>query len=360
MNKININRVLVAPLDWGLGHATRCIPIIRSFQDLNVEVIVAAEDAVASLLKTEFPGIRIIPLSGYHIQYAKTSAGLFWKILTQVPKILRAIRNEHSWLQKIILEEKIDLVISDNRYGLYSSQIPCVFITHQLTIKAPIKFVEQLLQKIQYQFINRFTTCWIPDAAGDKNIAGILSHPKLLPKIPIQYLGIITRMQSIPVSKFEYQYCFLLSGPEPQRTILEKQIVSIIPELAGSSILVRGLPAKLETIDVPNHLKVVNHLSTEKLAAIINSSELIICRSGYTSIMELIGLQKKALLIPTPGQTEQLYLAEKLQKDQRFYMFKQDGVNLSEIIEAAKKTAIQYAEISVFSTNVLEALLLVI
>jgi UDP-N-acetylglucosamine:LPS N-acetylglucosamine transferase len=144
-------------------------------------------------------------------------------------------------------------------------------------------------------------------------------------------------MQSIPASKFEYQYCFLLSGPEPQRTILEKQIVLVIPKLAGSCILVRGLPAKLETFDVPNHLKVVNHLSTEKLAAIINSSELIICRSGYTSIMELIGLQKKALLIPTPGQTERLYLAEKLQKDQRFYMFKQDGVNLLEAIEAAKK-----------------------
>ncbi len=358
MNKININRVLVAPLDWGLGHATRCIPIIRAFQELEVEVIIAAEGSVATLLQAEFPNIRIIALEGYHIQYARTSAGLIWKLLTQVPGILRMIRKEHIWLQQIIQEEKIDLVISDNRYGLYADQIPCIFMTHQLTIKAPIKFIEQLIQKIHYYFINRFTTCWIPDAAGEKNMAGVLSHPKILPQIPVHYLGNCTRMRSTTQSNFDYQYCFLLSGPEPQRTILENQILSIVPQLSDSIILVRGLPATLDAMDAPNHLKVLNHVSTEKLAAILTASELIICRSGYTSVMELIGLHKKALLIPTPGQTEQVYLAEKLQSEQRFFMSKQEGMNLLTAIEAAKAFPVQYAEIPLFSTKVLEALLL--
>jgi uncharacterized protein (TIGR00661 family) len=358
LNNININRVLVAPLDWGLGHATRCIPIIRAFHELEIEVIIAAEGTLAILLKAEFPNIRIIPLKGYHIQYAKTSAGLFWKLLTQVPRIICTIRKEHIWLQHIIQEEKIDLVISDNRYGLYSDQIPCILITHQLTIKVPIHLVEQLLQKLHYHFINRFFSCWIPDAAGEKNIAGVLSHPKILPKIPVHYMGIISRMQSTLQSTFDYQYCFLLSGPEPQRTMIETQILSIVPQLSGSVILVRGLPATLHVLKAPNNLRVLNHVSTEKLAAILVASELIICRSGYTSVMELIGLHKKALLIPTPGQTEQKYLAEKLQSDQRFFMSKQNGLNLLSAIETAKQFPVQYAEIAVFSTKVLEALLL--
>jgi uncharacterized protein (TIGR00661 family) len=358
LDKINIHRVLLAPLDWGLGHATRCIPLIRAFQTLEIEVIIAAEGSVATLLSLEFPNIRIIPLSGYHIQYANTSVGLFWKLLIQVPKIIWTIRKEHNWLQKIIQEEKIDLVVSDNRYGLYSSQIPCVFITHQLIIKASISIVERLLQRINYFFINRFSCCWIPDAAGEKNIAGILSHPKILPSIPVHYLGILTRMYSNTKAICEYQYCFLLSGPEPQRTILENKILLILPQLSGSIIIVRGLPGSLNSIVVPDNIKVQNHLLTDQLTTVLSSSELIICRSGYTSVMELIGLHKIALLIPTPGQTEQLYLAEKLQSDQRFFMSKQDGLNLLSAIESAKQFHVQYSEIRVFSTNVLEALLL--
>lgn len=358
MDKINIHRVLFAPLDWGLGHATRCIPVIRSFQELKVEVIIAAEGSVATLLSLEFPNIRIIPLSGYRIQYANTSIGLFWKLLLQVPKIIWTIRKEHNWLQKIIQEEKIDLVISDNRYGLYSNQIPCVFITHQLTIKAPVKLVERLLQKINYHFINRYSCCWIPDAAGETNVAGILSHPKKIPRISVHYLGILTRMFSNTKANCEYQYCFLLSGPEPQRTLLENKILSILPQISGSIIIVRGLPGSLNSITVPDNVKVLNHISTELLTTVLSSSELIICRSGYTSVMELIGLNKKALLIPTPGQTEQLYLAEKLQKDQRFFMSKQKGLNLLSAIELAKQFHVQNSEIPFFSTNILEALLL--
>jgi uncharacterized protein (TIGR00661 family) len=348
----------VAPLDWGLGHATRCIPIIRSFQNIKIEVIIAAEDSAAKLLQTEFPDIRIIPLSGYHIQYAKTSGGLFWKLLSQVPKIIQTIRREHDWLRQIIQTEKIDLVISDNRYGLYSNQIPCIFITHQLTIKAPIVLIEKILRKINYHFINRFSACWVPDSAGDKNVAGVLSHPESLPSIPVHYIGILTRMIAISNAFDQYQFCFLLSGPEPQRTILEDRIKSILPQLSGSIAIVRGLPGNQNSLNVAKHIKVFNHLPTEQLAAILASSELIICRSGYTTVMELMELQKKALLIPTPGQTEQEYLAEKLQKDQRFLTVNQEKSNLLRAIEDAKNFTAIISEIPSFSTNRLKALLL--
>ncbi len=358
MDKINIHRVLVAPLDWGLGHATRCIPIIHAFQSLQLEVIIAAEGSLAILLQTEFPNIKIIPLQGYRIQYAKTPAGLFWKLLYQLPKIFRKIREEHNWLQQVIKSEKIDLIISDNRYGLYSNQVPCIFITHQLTIKAPIVLIEKLLQKINYHFINRFSACWVPDSEGEKNVAGVLSHPTLLPHIPVHYLGILTRL--IPKSNTNsfYQYCFLLSGPEPQRTLLEDQIKAILPQLSGTVAIVRGLPGAKHTLEVGENVKTFNHLPTAQLSMVLLASDLIICRSGYTTVMELIALQKKALLIPTPGQTEQEYLAKKLQKDQRFFSTNQNRMNLLQAIEQATNFTVINFEIPHFSTNRLEALLL--
>jgi uncharacterized protein (TIGR00661 family) len=358
LDKINIHRVLVSPLDWGLGHATRCISIIQAFQNLQIEVIIAADGAVANLLYTEFPHIKIIPIQGYQIQYAKTPAGLFWKLLYQLPKILQRIRREHVWLQHIIQSEKIDLVISDNRFGLYSNKVPCIFITHQLTIKAPIFFIEKLLQKINYYFINRFSACWVPDSAGAKNVAGVLSHPTLLPKIPVHYIGILTRLISNSNASTLYQYCFLLSGPEPQRTLLEDQIKAILPKLSGSIAIVRGLPGTQNALDVAEHVTAFNHLPTEQLSKVLCSSNLIICRSGYTTVMELIALQKNALLIPTPGQTEQEYLAEKLQKDQRFFSIAQDRLNLLQAIKEAEDYTPACSEISHFSINRLEALLL--
>ena len=357
MDNINIHRVLIAPLDWGLGHATRCIPIIKSFQALHIDVLIAAEGACASLLSDEFPAVRIIPLKGYRIQYAKTAIGLIGKLIQQLPKIMGSIKREHQWLEKIIQEEKIDLVISDNRYGLYTNQVPCVFITHQLIIKTPFAFLERIIQKINYRFINRFSACWVPDAASEINIAGELSHPTKLPNRPVSYMGIISRMEQKEASKMQFNYCFLISGPEPQRTILEEQILNCLPKLDGKIILVRGLPSVNSVVAVPSNTICYNHLPTNELESILAASDLIICRSGYTSVMELVGLKKNALLIPTPGQTEQVYLANKLYQDQRFFMADQENLNLLDAINKAKTYHKLLTEIPIFTTKTLEALL---
>lgn len=357
MDNINIHRVLIAPLDWGLGHATRCIPIIKSFQALNIEVLIAAEGACASILSKEFPTIRIIPLKGYRIQYAKTAIGLIKKLIQQLPKIMGSIKREHQWLEKIIQEEKIDLVISDNRYGLYTQQVPCVFITHQLMIKTPFGFLERVIQKINYRFINRFSACWVPDSASEINIAGLLSHPSKLPKTTVSYMGIVSRMEQKETLEKEFDYCFLISGPEPQRTILEEQILNCLPKLDGKIILVRGLPSENSAVVVPSNTICYNHLPTDKLESILAASDLIICRSGYTSVMELVRLKKNALLIPTPGQTEQVYLANKLYQDQRFFMADQKNLNLLDAINRAKKYNKLLTEIPIFTTKTLEALL---
>ena len=334
--KFNINiensTVLVAPLDWGLGHATRCIPIINVLIAQNCRVVIAADGAVEILLKKYFPNLPFLKLSGYNITYSKTKAGLPLKILSQLPKIFKGIKSEKKWLQKAIREYKIEVVISDNRPGLYSLQIKCIYITHQLTIKADNKFLERWMQKIHYKYINKFTECWVPDVEGENNLAGELSHPTIKPKISVNYIGALSRFikKDLPII---YDAAIVLSGPEPQRTIFENIILSQLKNSDKKIVLVRGLPNNDTTLNyLPQNILWYNFLNTNELNNVMLQCNLIICRSGYSSIMDLEVLQKKAVLVPTPGQTEQEYLANQLSTEVNYRFIKQDEFDLKKIL----------------------------
>ncbi len=374
-DNINIERVLVAPLDWGLGHATRCIPIIKALQELGKTVLLAGDGPSAQLLQTEFPSLTLLPLRGYHISYAKTGWGLPWQMLAQAPAIFQTIKEEHAWLDALIEEQQIDLVISDNRYGLYSKKIPCVLITHQLTIKMPFAWLERHVQKIHYSLINRFHTCWVPDSKGTLNLGGDLSHPMKMPAIPVKWIGLLSRFApsksgqaevqtaNEPTPPFAYQYCFLLSGPEPQRSILESFILDNIKDLQEPMVLVRGLPTNSNPLptNLPQQLTVYPHLPATELAKVILSSEWIICRSGYSTLMDLAALHKNAILIPTPGQTEQEYLAGQLAEQGMATTVTQSKFSLSESIAQAKKLSADSRaskELPFFNTKILQGLLL--
>jgi len=392
-DNINIQRVLVAPLDWGLGHATRCIPIIKALQELGKTVLLAGDGPTAQLLQTEFPSLSLLPLKGYHISYAKTGWGLPLHMLTQTPNIFQTIKDERTWLNTMIEDQQIDLVISDNRYGLYSKKIPCVLITHQLTIKMPFAWLERHVQKIHYSLINRFHTCWVPDAKGPLNLGGDLSHPLKMPAIPVKWMGLLSRfapskstetvvqINNDLIPAFSFQYCFLLSGPEPQRTLLENIILKNIQDLAEPMVLVRGLPSSQNIstdtsshtekkvspnplpASLPQQLTVYNHLPAADLAPLILSSEWIICRSGYSTLMDLAALRKNAILIPTPGQTEQEYLAFQLSSQGMATTVAQAKFSLTESIAQAKKLSADSRpskELPFFNTNMLKGLLLAI
>jgi uncharacterized protein (TIGR00661 family) len=333
----NIEKILVSPLDWGLGHATRCIPIINALLQNGYEVLVATNGKQLNLLQQEFPQLQFLELKGYNISYSKKKWQLAFKIAVQVPKILSAIKHEHHWLDKIIDEHKIDLVISDNRFGLHSKKVPCVFITHQLTIKASIGWLERMMQRINYSYINKFNACWVPDWEGDENVAGLLSHPKKMPTVLVKYLGLLARFERRPIAEKKYDLCILLSGPEPQRTLLEEAILKGIPFIKVNVLLVRGKPNSNETISVPNNVQVKNHLVGIELEQAIQQSEFIISRSGYTTVMELLSLKKKSILIPTPGQTEQEYLGERLMQEGWCFSINQDGFDLIKAIDSAKQ-----------------------
>ncbi|NNV54142.1 glycosyltransferase [Panacibacter sp. KCS-6] len=332
-------KVLIAPLDWGLGHATRCIPIIRLLLDSGFEVIIAAGNAPKALLQQEFPDVQCVDLPGYNIEYTKDKRLLPLKILWQAPKILINIYREQRWLQGFITTYQPDIVIADNRFGLYSKLVPCVFITHQLSILAPVKWIQVFIQKINYRCINRFTVCWVPDFEdANNNIAGQLSHPAIRPAIPVKYMGMLSRFKKDqPEISHKFKYLFLLSGPEPQRTLLEEKVMGVLPFIQEPCSIVRGLPAIQNTIEVPDNCVVYNHLATDALEQLILQSELVVCRSGYTSVMELVALHKMALLIPTPGQTEQEYLARNLQEQGWFATCNQDDDLLKAIHIALSK-----------------------
>ena len=322
-------RVLVCPLEWGLGHATRCIPIIHELIRLNCDVLIGAEAAAKDLLQQEFPELAFLQLKGYRMQYSRKKFWLPFKLLLQFPKMIRSVYNEHGWLKKTVKENNIDLVISDNRFGLHHLTVPCIYITHQLTIKTGNSFTQWMAQKIHYHFINKYNTCWVPDTADKINLAGILSHPERLPKTPVQYIGPLSRFEKTGLEK-KYDIIIIISGPEPQRTIFEDFLFEQLETYTGKCLFIRGLPSNMQWRKCANtKIEIKDHLSSTELNKAILQSELVIGRSGYTTVMDLVKLGKKAILIPTPGQTEQEYLAQDLMEKEIFYCVDQNKFSLA-------------------------------
>jgi hypothetical protein len=240
-------KILLVPLDWGLGHATRCIPIVKELLSLKCDVIIAAAGGQKALLEEEFPFLPFVELPGYGVKYGKNRAFTLLKIMAAIPKILIRIKEENAWLKAFQEREKPDAVISDNRYGLHHKGLFSVFITHQLRIRTPFgQRADRVLQRLQYRLLKRFSICWVPDLEEDPekdsfSLAGDLSHPEELPSIPLRYIGPLSRFEKKEVSD-PCDLLILLSGPEPQRTIFEKMILGQLPAYEGSVVLVRGLP----------------------------------------------------------------------------------------------------------------------
>lgn len=341
--KINKNtpvlRVLIAPLDWGLGHATRCIPIINYLSALGVQVILAGEGETIEILRKTQPETVILPLKGYRVRYGRKKKLFFLNMLVQFPKIISAVYNERKWLKKTIAEYHIDAVISDNRFGLSNPNIPSVFITHQLAIKTGFKWLDAWAAKINYRFIEKFNECWVPDTEGHPNLAGALSHPRQLPRIPVKYLGVLSRFKTMPAEK-KYDLLILLSGPEPQRSIFERILLRQVTAIQGKIAVVRGLPLEAGAFSNGHaQLTVFNHLPADELNRLVLQSKCIVARCGYSTVMDLVSLQQKAVLVPTPGQTEQEYLATYLEQNELFITCKQDIFSLEKAVAALQESA---------------------
>ena len=304
------NKILIAPLNWGLGHATRCIPIIHFLIENKYTPIIASDGIALSFLKKEFPKLQTLVLPSYTIRYSKVGFLLKWKLMTSFFSIQKAVRKEQKIIAEFVKKENIVGIISDNRFGVYHQEIPSVYITHQLQVFSGWSTL--LSTKIHQNMISKFDACWVPDSKGEKSLSGKLTDANFS-KIPLSYLGNLSRLRYEEKEK-KYNMLVLLSGPEPQRTIFEKEVLLQLQNDTRKILFVRGIMDAKEVQYSNRNVKLVNYLQTTELQDAINSSELVLCRSGYSTIMDLAKLKKKAFFVPTPGQAEQEYLAKYLKE----------------------------------------------
>jgi len=319
--------ILVAPLNWGLGHATRCIPIINELQKNGFTPILASDGNALELLKKEFPNLDHISLPSYNIKYAKKGFFFKLKLLLNLPILIIAIKKERELLNKIVTEKEIHGIISDNRFGIHHNNIPSVYITHQLNVLSGL--TTKLSSKLHQYVIKKFDECWIPDFKSSTNFSGKLSHVNST-KSNFKFIGTLSRFQKKDTPKV-YDYLIILSGPEPQRTLLENKLLLELKYITKKILFIKGIIESKQKTSITKNITYYNYMTSSELEQAINKSEIIIARSGYTTIMDLAKMNKKAFFIPTPGQYEQLYLAERLQKNGLVPYCKQDSFSFDKL-----------------------------
>jgi uncharacterized protein (TIGR00661 family) len=347
---LNKKSILICPLDWGLGHATRCVPIVKELQRLNFNVIIGADKNPLAFLHQEFPNIQLVTIPGYEVTYCEK--GSSFQLFCESVRFYKSIKQERQLINKIIEEHNIDIIISDNRYGLWSAKIKSIIVTHQLFVKAP--FGSVLAHKKIEKLLKNFDECWIPDVYGTPNLSGDLAHSKPI-KQEHKFIGPLSRFEKPEGKlKIEYDVCAIISGPEPQRSIFEKLVLEQLNQSDLTAIVVRGLPnEKQEVTNKKQEVKIFNHLRTEKLQQFITKSKMVVCRAGYSSIMDLITLNKKAILVPTPGQTEQEYLANYHLDQGNFYTQKQNELDINVALSNAEKYSPKVKHNLTFNLNFL-------
>ena len=310
-------RILVAPLNWGLGHASRCVPLIERLLAEGHEVIIGGDGESLTLLRKHFPNLAVLPLAPLNLLYGKGRRQVF-AMLRALPQIIRWAILDHKMLANYLLYEHFDQIISDNRFGLFSTKAHSTYITHQLTIALPHpwQWLEPLVARWHRRIIARYSDCWIPDerllGEDRQGLAGRLSHPKQLPQ-NAKYIGVLSRFAGKSYSPDPtYAVVAVLSGLEPQRTLFEQQLIRRYENSDCPVLIVRGKIQSPPTVVKHGNLTIVPWMDDTHLAAYLKGAKHIICRSGYSSVMDMhaLGVSAKVEWHPTPGQTEQEYLAK--------------------------------------------------
>ena len=326
-------KIIYGVLNWGLGHATRSIPIIKLLEKEGYEPIIASDGEALRLLGDVFPHLQMEELPSYAMRYARKMPAILAVIL-QTPRMWSTTIREHKHLQKLVKKYKPAGLISDNRLGFYHSKLPGVYITHQLKVMLP--FFRTLVSSWHHRYIKRFSECWIPDHQGEQSLSGEMTR-NMDPDVPTYFIGPRSQLEGITAQPKEelYNCCVILSGPEPQRSVLEKKLYMQLSEISGSHLFVRGLKNGGSLLPSTDNMEVVDFMNGDDLARVIRNSELVISRSGYSSIMDYQYLGNSALLIPTPGQPEQEYLARYMLSKGWFFYADQERLHLKDAIPKA-------------------------
>jgi len=328
----NTKTLLVSPLEWGLGHTVRLVPFIREALDAGQKVILASDGVSLDFLRDRFPNLIWIKMPFYPVRYSG-SGKFFRKLIPQVPGILRAIRKNHKLVADLVAEHRITHILSDHRYGLYHKDVHSVFITNQLWLKAPKgwTFGEGLVYSLHRMALRKFSEIWIADYPGIPNLSGLLTHP---PRLPAQakYIGLVSRFQGIaaecPDNASSFEVLALVSGPEPQRTLFEDLLKMRFISRGIVAVILRGIPpgtpGEKPSMKKDGTVVLINHARDEHILWYIQQAREIICRPGNSTLSDLTFLGRTALLVPTPGQTEQEYVAGHLEREGLFRVCRQE------------------------------------
>ena len=326
--------ILICPLNWGLGHATRCVPIIKDLTNQGNKVIIAADEGPLAFLQKEFPDHEFIKFPGFSPKYSRSNTQVF-KMMMAFPGALRDFRRDHKTVESIVKNYNIDTVISDNRFGCWSKQAHSIFMTHQLHIQVPRiwKWTTPIINLFNNSYIKKYDEVWVPDVENEPSLGGKLSHPALK-GVNTKYIGHLSRFSSDnqEITEKANKFLVILSGPEPQRTMFEDIVLKQARETKDNILILRAKPDSSELLrDVPENVSMFNHVDDEMFVKLVNSAEIIICRGGYSSLMDLKALGRTAFLVPTPGQTEQEYLARHLSKKQGWNWCRQSEFRLDKV-----------------------------
>lgn len=316
-------KVLVAPLNWGLGHAARCVPLVNRFIAQGDEVVLGGDGESLVLLQKHFPTLPVVRLADLSLSYSSGGSQV-GAMLRALPKIVRAALADHRLLGELLDRECIDLVVSDNRFGLFSGRTRCVYVTHQLHIRLPriYRWLEPLAERLHGWVGRHYAEVWVPDYEdAERSLSGELGHPKKQGYGSVRYIGPLSRFEgkenSMTPSKIgSFEVVAVLSGLEPQRSMLEEEIVSRYVGRAERVLIVEGKPSKPMLQATKANITIVPYMDDAQLMAMLQQAQRIIARSGYSTIMDLatLHLLDRAELIATPGQPEQEYLAQRVEK----------------------------------------------
>jgi len=352
-------RILFAVLNWGLGHATRSIPLIQALAKQN-SVIIASTGRSLDLLKKEFPNLECVDFPDYGSHYSKFGFLLIPYLGLQVPVILWRLIKERRHTKYLVEHHDIDMLFSDSRFGVFSGDIPSYFITHQLRFPLPrlLKWMTPLSEWYNRYFFSQYHKVFVIDAEGNINLSRDLSHKGRIAKHEkLVYVGALSSIKPKQTEE-DIDVLVSISGPESARTYFEEIILRQIDTIPGKKVIVLGKPGESERVQKNQDVTIFNHVSRKKMTELMNRSKLIVCRSGYSTVMELVALNKPAVLVPTPGQTEQEYLARYYQQQQMFYVTKQRQLDLRRAVEVAsqsngrKRPDIPVNDISTFLENI--------
>jgi uncharacterized protein (TIGR00661 family) len=322
-------KIIVAPLNWGLGHATRCVPIIHLLIEQGFEVLLASDGDALQLLQLEFPKLTSFELPSYNIEYGHHFA---FSVLKRVPHILSTIKRERQAIETIAKNTGAEIIISDNRYGCYTSFTKNIFVCHQHYLLVPV--FSDLANSLHRKLLRKFEQHWIPDREEtETKLGGQLSTSNLH---SVSYIGPLSRFQKMETAK-KYDCIAVISGPEPQRSYFEAIIKEQFSASALKTLLVCGKATEASTEKHIGNCTIVPFLNAVQLNQAICASDVVICRSGYSSVMDLATLEKKVIFIPTPGQTEQIYLAEYFQQKNIAPCYKQSNFELNSALMEVKK-----------------------